>query len=142
MGQLTRLPDWRQRLIAYLSGVVSQPFEPGRHDCALFTAGAVAAMTGRDVAAEWRGRYRTLRGGQRVLRRAGHADHVALAASMLQELDNPFMAQAGDVAAVATPEGAALGIVQGAGIYVMGPRGFGVVPLTSIARAFRIPVGG
>ena len=68
---MPRLSNWTAPLIEYLAAAARRPFKPGHHDCALFAAGAVAAMTGTDFAAQWRGRYTTLRGGLRVIRRAG-----------------------------------------------------------------------
>lgn len=132
-----RFPDWRPRLVAYMARVAPLPFRPGVHDCALFVAGAVAAMTGTDPARGWRGCYTTLRGGLRVLRRAGFADHVALVASR-HRAKPVAMAQVGDIAVVPAPDGSALGIVQGAGVYVLRPEGLAVVPLTAATAAFGV----
>lgn len=134
---MTRLANWRPRLIAYLAEAAARPFAEGRHDCALFLAGGVAAMTGVDYAAPYRGRYTTTRGGLRILRKAGFADHVALAAHHLAERPVAF-AREGDGAVVPTGDGPALGIVQGAGVYVLSPAGLAVVPLTAAARAFEV----
>jgi hypothetical protein len=131
---------WQHRLTAYLSSVAALPFEAGKLDCALFTAGAVAAMTGVDHARGWRGKYRSLAKGRKVLEKAGFADHVALAASLYPEVA-PIMAQEGDIAVVPAEDGEigfALGIVQGPMIYVMGHTGLTLVPLTSATRAFRV----
>lgn len=119
---MTRHPDWRARLTAYVSATDAPDFAYGRHDCALFAAGAVLAMTGIDHAAPFRRHYTTLRGGLRVLRRAGFADHVALAAAHLPAL-HPSQAMPGDLAVFDGPEGAVLGVVQGQGAYVLDPGG-------------------
>jgi len=137
MGRLTRLPDWQSRLHAWLLEISGQPFEPGRHDCALFAAGAVAAMTGEDPAALFRGRYSTVRGGQRMLKREGHRDHVAFAAAQLDEI-NILQARPGDLAVTPGEGGDALGVVQGEWVYVLGPNGMGMVPLSAATRAFRL----
>ena len=133
---MTRLPDWRGRLRAYASSAARTPFNYGRHDCALFAAGAVAAMTGEDPAAGWRGRYTTLRGGLRVIRKAGHADHIAAAAAWFTEIPSAF-AQVGDLAVAPGDAGLALGVVAGAHVWVLRPEGLGTVPLTMALRAFR-----
>lgn len=135
---MKRLTDWRARLIAYLATAQAAPFRPGQHDCALFAANAVAAMTGIDLADSWRGRYRTIRGGLRVLKSEGYADHIALAAALLQACP-VALAQAGDVAAVPVPEGLALGIVQGSRIYVLRPEGLATVDLLTAMQAWRVP---
>lgn len=133
-----RAPDWRTRLTAWFAAHAREPFVHGRHDCALFAFGAVAAMGGPDLAAPWRGRYTTLRGGIRLLRRDGHEDHVALAASALEEIA-PARARPGDLAVVSTPEGPALGVVSGATVHVLGPAGLALVPRGEAVRAFRVP---
>lgn len=127
---LTRLPDWRSRLIAYLEHAARRPFEEGQHDCALFLAGGVQAMTGMDLAGTYRGRYQSTKAGLKLLRRDGFADHIALAQARLAS--KPVsMGCEGDGAIV--PGGAlpALGIVQGAAIYVLRDAGLGTVPLTA-----------
>jgi len=133
-----RRPDWQARLAAWLADVARTPFAEGAHDCALFAAGAVAAMTGVDPSEGFRGRYTTTRGGLRILRRAGHADHLALATALLPEIDPPA-AGAGDLAALAGPEGPALGVVQGPqAVYVAGPSGVALAARAMAVRAWRV----
>ncbi|MTH62114.1 hypothetical protein GL300_23225 [Paracoccus litorisediminis] len=111
-------------------------FAYGRHDCALFAAGAVAAMTGTDHARGWRG-YRSRAAGLRKLREAGFEDHIALVASHLEEI-HPALAAPGDVAVVEGEDGPALGIVQGESIYILQREGLGLVSLLAAQRAFRV----
>lgn len=129
--------DWQSRLIGYLAEVRARAFNPSDFHCAYFAAGAVEAMTGCDLAAPWRGRAKTMAGGLRILRRAGFADHVALAAHHFAEII-PAFAQPGDIAVLEADGGAALGIVQGAAIYVLRPDGLGLVSLLTARRAFRV----
>lgn len=135
---MKRRSGWRGHLTAYLVAAVATPFRPGRHDCALFAAGAVAAMTGSDPAAPWRGRYTTLRGGLRVLRRAGYRDHLALVTATLAPCP-PSFARAGDLAAVPGEAGLALGVVQGERIYVLRETGLATVDLLQAVAAWRVP---
>jgi hypothetical protein len=137
MIEIERFPDWRARLLEYLIEVSRIPFEDGVHDCALFLAGGVNAMTGVDFAAPYRGRYTTLRGGIRILRKAGFRDHVALAEASLPR--KPVaLANEGDGACVDTPDGPALGIVQGSQIYFLSPAGLGFLPLTSAHTVWEV----
>ncbi|MBC8718181.1 hypothetical protein H5024_11235 [Ochrobactrum sp. Marseille-Q0166] len=137
---MKRYPDWRPRLSAYLYEVAHKPFKWGEHDCALFAAGAVEAMTGADFAAEYRGKYKTLIGGLRKLRKSGFADHAEMAASIFEEC-HPSSAHVGDLAAIETDEGIALGVVQGQRIYVLRPdqAGIGTVALLDAKRTFHVP---
>lgn len=133
---MIRRPDWRARLAEWLVAEATRPFEYGKSDCALFSAGAVEAMTGIDLAADWRGHYTTLRGGLRVLRRAGYHDHIALTAAHLPEVA-PGRAQVGDIAVVDGDDGPSLGVVNGAWVAVRTMSGLGHVPRDRVVRAFR-----
>lgn len=138
MGPLTRLPDWQPRLHAWLRRVRTCPIRPGHHDCCLFGAGAIEAQTGIDIAAPWRGRYTTFAGGRRILRRAGHADHVALIAATLPEA-HVSTALDGDIAIVPTEDGDAVAVVQGAVVYVMALDGrIGMAPMAPVQRLFKV----
>lgn len=133
---LARLPDWRGRLTSYLSEIAHRPFRPGKHDCALFVAGAVQAMTGHDFARGWRG-YRTLEAGRGALARAGFDDHVAFAAAQLPEVA-PSLARVGDVAVLPADTGYALGIVQGEQVFAVRPQGMVTASRLEMMRAFRV----
>ena len=135
---VTRLPDWRARLAAWIEGCRRRPFGPG-HDCALFAAGAVAAMTGVDPAARWRGRYAGEAAGLRLLGRDGFHDHVELARSLFPPVA-PAMAATGDLAVV-HKEGmalAALGVVQGARVFLVNEGGLATVDLLEAVTALRV----
>lgn len=133
---LMRAPDWALRLSGYLAACARRAFVPGQHDCALFAAGALAAMGGPDLAAPYLGRYRTLTGGRRVLRREGYADHIAVVAAHLPR--RVGRALPGDLAVVQTDDGPALGVVQGLAVYVVTPTGLGLVPLPEDATVFGV----
>lgn len=138
---MSRKPDWKLHLMQYLAECARRPFEVGQHDCALFWAGAVEAMTGVDPADKWRGKYTTIAGGLKLLKKAGFSDHVAVAASMFVEIPVAFAAP-GDLAvlpAADDPSSLAMaGIVQGEGIYHLAPTGLAVAPLISATTAFRV----
>lgn len=135
---LVRLPDWQVRLTRWLVSVSTRAMVPGQHDCCIFVAGAIEAQTGIDLAAPWRGRYSTFAGGRRILRKAGYEDHVALIAAHLAEAP-VVLAQAGDIAVVPSDFGAAGGIVQGTGVYVLSPSGrVAVVPMAPVQRLFKL----
>jgi hypothetical protein len=121
-------------LIAYAADAGPRPFRPGRHDCALFAAGWVKLVTGRDLARGWRSTYRSLRRGQQLMQDAGFADHVAFAAAHLPETA-PAFAQVGDLAVLETQ---AFGIVAGEMVYCLRPEGLGLVPRSAMRRAFNV----
>lgn len=135
---MKRLPDWNARLAAVVEAARGRPFAYGRHDCALFAADAVEAMTGEDPAAAFRGRYGTAFEGCAALRKAGFADHVEAVAAQFAEIP-AARARPGDLAAVRNEAGElALGVVQGAWVYVARPEGVGLVSKLDAERAFRV----
>ena len=138
VAPLVRRSDWHQRLTDYIMAAMQAPYQPGVHDCALFAAGAVDAMTGTDLAAPYRGRYATLRGGVRVLRRCGFANHVALVRHHLTAVP-VARAMPGDLAWFDADELPVLGVVQGGVVYVLLPGGgLGWRPLTDATEAFAL----
>ncbi|SOC20581.1 DUF6950 family protein [Rhodobacter maris] len=138
MTPLTRVPDWQSRLRLYLRAARHRPLTPGQHDCCLFAAGAVAAQTGVDLAAGWRGRYTTIRGGYRVLRAAGYADHVALIAAHLPET-SPSRCAEGDIAVLPGEDGIATGVIQGEAVYVLWAGGsLTLAPIDAVLRGFKV----
>ena len=132
-----RHAHWKVALMQYLADSARTPYQPGQHDCALFSAGAVAAMTGTDFAAEWRGTYTTIEEGLKALQKAGFADHIAMAAAHFEEVALSF-AGPGDLAVIASPLGDILGVVQGEGVYVLTPARIGLWPLSAAHRAFKV----
>ncbi|WP_437435751.1 DUF6950 family protein [Ketogulonicigenium vulgare] len=109
------------------------------HDCALFAAGWVLERTGQDLGASFRGRYSTERGGLRVVRAAGFADHVAVFRAALTARSGWMAAMPGDVVAV-PGEGrfAALGIAGHGVAYVFGEWGIGLVPIDTALEVFAL----
>lgn len=135
---MKRLPDWHPRLRAWLHNVSARHMLPGQHDCCLFGAGAIEAQTGVDLAAGWRGRYSSFAGGRRILRRAGYSDHVDLIAEVLPE-DHISACREGDIAIVPGEDGPAVGVVQGAAVYVLHPSGrLGLAPMMPVYRLFKV----
>ncbi|EKF43973.1 hypothetical protein NA8A_04155 [Nitratireductor indicus C115] len=137
---MNRYSFWQSALLDYVEENKARPFAWGAFDCALFAAGAVAAMTGEDIASGYRGRYTSLAGGLRLLKRDGFASHADLAAAHLPEI-HPSQAQVGDIAAVPAHDAGlfALGIVQGERIILLREEGgLGSADFFEAARAFRV----
>ncbi|GAB5432174.1 MAG: hypothetical protein EpisKO_15440 [Epibacterium sp.] len=127
----------RKELNEYLAQAHSKPFQYGTFDCALFAAGWVQRVTGKDLTLGVE--YSTLREGREKLHSQGFSDHVAATASQLSEVP-VALAKIGDVVAVpAGPRRYGLGIVTGERVAVLTRwLGVGFVPLTDAVRAFRV----
>lgn len=134
-----RRPDWQPLLFAYLAEVTRRQLAPGEHDCALFAAGAVEAMTGVDPAAEWRGRYTSFKAGLKALKKTGVRDHIALVSIHFPPVA-PAFAQVGDLGVIRLPaELPALGIFTGEHLGVLRDTGLGFVPRDMAREAWRVP---
>ena len=136
MGAMTRVEGWERLLAEAVETARSTPFEWGVNDCALWAAEVRARITdGEDVAAEWRGRYATALGAQRLMRRQGWADMGAMGRALLGEpLPSVLMAQRGDVVLMAQ----GFGICIGAQAVGMGEGGLGVARLSECQMGWRV----
>lgn len=138
---LTRNKDWQDRLDALVLVRLRAPFAWGGHDCVLFAADAVLAMTGTDPAAAWRGQWTSAREAFRLLRPLGGLAAAAAGAG-LPEVP-PRMAQRGDVVLLRAPGRAgsmrgALGVCLGERIAAPGGRGLVMAGLGEGVRAWRV----
>jgi hypothetical protein len=137
-GEPTRPPGWEIRLAAAVEAARNRPFVWGKHDCPTFAFETRTALTGgADVAALWRGRYRTALGGHRVMRRLGWPSLEAMGSAMLgPPLLTVHLAQRGDL--VLANSGLGFGVCLGAQAAGMAPAGLVMVPLSFCALAWRL----
>lgn len=148
MNQPIRSTTWETReLHQFLAYHSHTPFAWGQFDCCLFAADAIQAMTGVDIASEFRGRYdsklsafsliHSVTGGSTV------ADAAAYCAKQygLDEWAYPLMAQRGDLVVFHNGGNLIAGIVSLSGTQVISVAESGLVtePITAIERAWRIP---
>lgn len=137
---MTRQPGWEARLHALVERARHQPYRLGVHDCAVFAANVIEAVTGNAAAAAiLAGAYRSKAAALRFQRRFGRT--LAEAVSNSLELDPQPVRQArrGDV----------LLFVDAAGVEHLGacvdhrgvtlhPSGLNFRPLRDFASAWRI----
>ena len=105
---LTRIGDWELALHDYMVANDGLPHVYGTRDCVLFAAGAVQALTGVDLAAKWRGKYKTEAGALRTLCKLSDGTVQGLIYQYLPTIPTSF-ARRGDIALF---EGSA-GVVMG-----------------------------
>lgn len=138
MSEIKKVRDWRARLSNVIEERRRIPFSE-ENNCGLFLADCIAAMTGIDLAASLRGKFKNRAEALVLLRQAGYADLPAFLAGHLVEI-HPSFARAGDVMAFPSDEtGWAGGIVNGERVTVLSPNGLGTVSRDQAMRAFRIP---
>ena len=124
----------QQHLNAYLAEVRRRRFRPGSHDCGLFVAGWVKRITGEDHGARWRGKYRSMKGLDELVKADGFESHIDYVASLFPAVA-PALAQTGDLVVVGAD---ALGILASDRAFVLRPDGLGHVSRMKAERAFSV----
>lgn len=135
-----RLPDWPERLAEFIEERRYWPFAWGSQDCAMFGGDAIAAQTGVDPFAAFRGRYTTEEGAEAITAPAGGFEALlgaTLAAFGAQDCP-PALAQRGDVGMVRVGNAEALGVVLGSAVAVPGLTRLQFVPAGRVYRAWAL----
>lgn len=94
---MARLPDWERRLADLIVERRGSPHQWGLHDCVMWAADDVLAVTGRDFAVHVRGRYADEKGAVRILVLEGVRDVAELADKYLGRRRHIALARPGDV---------------------------------------------
>lgn len=143
---LKRTQHWDTREFnQHLIDRAKAPHVYGENDCCTFAADGIKAMTGVDIAEDFRG-YTTEAGALKAIKQITGGGTVEDAAAYvakkhnLEELEHPLKAQRGDLVLVEQPDGLLMGLVHLSGSCVVAPGETGLrrIPLTSIKRAWRI----
>lgn len=136
---MTRLPDWDRRLALVTEKHMRLPGEWGVSDCLLTAADAIEAVTGNDVMAKWRGRYKTETGAARMLRREG-CETVDDAMRLVFGLKpkGRLMAQRGDVGTMMRGDEIVAGYFCEHGFAAKGEGGLVFHPVTDVLAAYEV----
>jgi hypothetical protein len=152
--KLKRSQTWLTReLDTYLRESQTKPFAWGSNDCCLFAANGIQAMTGVDIADDFRGKYtdqaaafaliKAVTGGTTV---ADAAAHCAVKHGLVEWVGKtgkplPLMAKRGDLVVVTNAGQLIAGIVDLSGRYVAAMSETGIVrlSLSAIQRAWNVP---
>ena len=140
-----RRDDWPERLAAFLEAQRRTAFSWTTHNCALFAADAVEAMTGEDPVPDWRGAADKASLLARLDTDHGGDLEEAATAVMGTPLERMRMAQRGDVVSAMTVgpggEALALGVCLGGRCAFAGSdegMGWTTLPLTACRLAWRV----
>jgi hypothetical protein len=135
----------------HLEGILAErehtPFKWGENDCALFAADAIEAMTGCDIAADFRNQYENEVGAALAIKRITGGSSLADAAAYcankhgMVEYEFPLMAKRGDLVLVRNRDGSTIaGIVSLNGRHIVSPGDEGLVRfcITQVLRAWSL----
>lgn len=133
---LMRLRDWPERLADLFKTREHEPFKWGTHDCCIFAADAVLAVTGYDPAADLRDTYSSATEAAKVLERFGGVAGVAI--KRAGRVVSALAAQPGDIGLSRYEDDRpTLAVWGGNAWHVAGATGLVVVPTDAVLRAWR-----
>lgn len=138
-----RLPNYQSNLHSLIARWEARPFAWGSADCAIFGADAIQALTGDDPAASYRGKYKTLAGGLRAIRKSGFNDQIDYLSKTFSQIPLS-MATMGDLAVIETdligPNGMGQSVALIAGQFVigLGPDGLVRLPIDVVKNVYRV----
>ena len=126
-----------KKLEVFLQNCQSKTFVWGKHDCVIFAADAVKAMTGHDLARSYRGLYTNQFEAYEIIARAdglGKITDKECETYGFSKIDHPMKAQRGDLVMIVTKLGDTMGIVSenGNDIYVADQIGYRKLPFKDI----------
>ncbi len=133
---MTRLPTWQTRFALLCIERRARAFEWGAHDCCLWAADAVHAVTGKDFAEGLRGTYATAAEAAKMLKQVGGVRGVATAA--LGEPINPTLAAVGDIVLLTEEGRDLLAVCNGLEALCAGPTGLVPVSTRQAHAAWRV----
>jgi len=118
----TRHPQWEQRLHELVDANIDRPYKYGAWDCMLWPAAAIQAVTGKNVGAPHRGKYRSAASASRYLRSIGFDSPEQMLDSIFEQKPIGF-AMRGDLVLCRTPTGDNPGVCYGDYALVVGEQG-------------------
>lgn len=135
---MKREDGWEQRLVETTTAKLRKPWAWGEHDCVICAADCILAVTGEDLAEEFRGQYDNEREAWDLLARLGYPDLGALVSSRLPEIE-PRDAGRGDVVLMSGEEGDFIAVCDGrTAIGPRAPRGLTHSPMSLAKRAWKV----
>lgn len=131
-----------EKLNTFLAKYADKDFATGVNDCALFVSDWTLELTGEDLAAPFRGRYKTDLGSARLIKKLGYKGLEDLVYREFDRIakrrESTLIAQRGDVAWVNGSQERVCGVVGASGVLVLGVTGLVSLPLSSIVCAWEI----
>lgn len=136
MAPSNKLPDWTHRLDALVQERLTAPFAWGRHDCGIWAADVVQALTGVDALQEARATRGTAWAARRLLQRRGGVDG-GMARAGLSSI--PLVhACRGDLVLIEQGRWPVLAVCIGEDALAPGEQGLEVVTMDRAVGAWRV----
>ena len=133
---MMRRQDWPERLFAHIEAARGVPFAFGAHDCCLWAADAVLAMTDADPIEDIRGQWADEVSALRLLKERGGVE--AMVTEYLGDPIAPAFAQRGDVVLHTMSGRDSLGVCVGDRFAAVADVGIEYVPMSAALKAWRV----
>ena len=131
-----RPPDWPEQLAAVVRRWRKRPFVWGQSDCVHFACDVLTAVSGRNWNGLELGNYNTRAAARSELQRLGFSDLTSAVTALLGAAQTT--PQRGDLVAVSTSRGPALGVCLGSCLAALGPKGLVFLPLSRTVSCWRV----
>jgi len=132
-----RRADWLAQLTQQINASIELPFEYGSHDCCIFAAKCVDAMTDGQIAEHLREAYADRRTAVRFLA-SFDSLRDAVTAHVGEPMTNVLMASRGDVVLFEDSDQYALGVCIGAQFVAASNIGVVYHPMTRVTHAWKV----
>lgn len=132
-----RKKGWEQALHRTCVKAMRKAYRWGEQDCALFAADCVLAMTGKDFAKDYRGKYDSEESANEMLASLKCESIGDLPGIHLIEI-TPSLAQRGDIVLMPGELGEFLAVCDGRTAVGPVPRGLQHNPMSIATRAWRV----
>lgn len=112
---LKKIEGWEIALSSTLAACANKPFEWGKHDCCMFAADCIKAMTGKDPAKAVRKKYKTEPEAEKIMLDAGGFEALLTKYIGFEPHSNWRQAARGDIVLCRVAGRAACGVVDDSG---------------------------
>lgn len=139
MSRMNRVQNWESLFFARIMAVSNTPFSWGIHDCVTCAASLVQVITGQDLIADFRGRYRTEKGALNALKKAGFESLEQAVTSKLTPAENINELVRGDVVLCGDDTGKRmLGVKAGTVAVSPGTHGLNHIPPDQWVKGWKV----
>jgi hypothetical protein len=130
-----RKENWPSILTEQIKAARLRPFSWGQHDCALFAASVINAMTGSELGKEFIGKYKTAAGAKKIIDKFGGIE--AMANKYFEEVP-VYFCQRGDLVMTQRNGQLTLGICVGENCAFPGIEKLEYLKLSECTKAWRV----
>ena len=122
--------DGTQQLSEFLHASLSQSFEWGHRDCALWASDWIKAKTGKDPGAPLRGQYSTKEECERIT--VPYGGVMACVCELMKDFPVTKTPQEGDIGVIRTPVGPSVAVMTPRGWAWKSERGIAIVQASHV----------